>query len=109
MARPIVAAPYYIHARYYSPTPVAQVAPGPLASALRAQIPTCPLDLATAASILLWATHLYRTPCPQGCRSPFHVLPCLPQSVRQSWRPLILGPGLRTICIPYVPIFGDFL
>ncbi|KZT06775.1 uncharacterized protein LAESUDRAFT_136474 [Laetiporus sulphureus 93-53] len=40
MARPIVAVPYYIHARYYSPTPVAQVAPGPLTSVLRAQIPT---------------------------------------------------------------------
>ncbi|KZT08304.1 uncharacterized protein LAESUDRAFT_60865 [Laetiporus sulphureus 93-53] len=40
MARPIVAAPYYIHARYYSPTPVAQVALGPLASVLRTQIPT---------------------------------------------------------------------
>ncbi|KZT10127.1 uncharacterized protein LAESUDRAFT_722292, partial [Laetiporus sulphureus 93-53] len=40
MAHPIVAAPYYIHARYYSPTPVAQVAPGPLTSVLRAQIPT---------------------------------------------------------------------
>ncbi|KZT07448.1 uncharacterized protein LAESUDRAFT_724900, partial [Laetiporus sulphureus 93-53] len=109
VARPIVAAPYYIHAHYYSPTPVAQVAPGPLASALHAQISTRPLDLATAASIPLWATRLYCTPCPQGCWSPFHVLPCPPQSIRQSRCPLILGPGLRTICIPYVPIFGDFL
>ncbi|KZT08283.1 uncharacterized protein LAESUDRAFT_724303 [Laetiporus sulphureus 93-53] len=109
MARPIVAAPYYIHACYYSPTPVVQVALGPLTSVLRAQIPTRPLDLATAVSIPLWATCLYHTPCPQGCRSPFHVLPCPPQSVRQSRRPLILGPGLRTIRIPYVPIFGDFL
>ncbi|KZT01635.1 uncharacterized protein LAESUDRAFT_731062 [Laetiporus sulphureus 93-53] len=67
MARPIVAVPYYIHARYYSPMLVTQVAPGPLTSALRAQIPTCPLDLATAASIPLWATRLYRTPCPQRC------------------------------------------
>ncbi|KZS99632.1 uncharacterized protein LAESUDRAFT_733034 [Laetiporus sulphureus 93-53] len=109
MACPIVATPYYIHAHYYSPTPVVQVTPGPLASALCAQIPTRPLDLATAASIPLWATRLYCTPCPQRCRSPFHVLPCPPWSVRQSQHPLILGPGLRTIRIPYVPIFGDFL
>ncbi|KZT04706.1 uncharacterized protein LAESUDRAFT_727885 [Laetiporus sulphureus 93-53] len=109
MARPIVAVLYYIHACYYSPTLVAQVTPGPLASALCAQIPTCPLDLATAASIPLWATRLYHTPCLQVCRSPFHVLPCPPRFVRQSQRPLILGPGLCTIRIPYVPIFGDFL
>ncbi|KZS99890.1 uncharacterized protein LAESUDRAFT_732832 [Laetiporus sulphureus 93-53] len=96
MAHPIVAVPYYIHAHYYSPM-------------LVAQIPTRPLDLATAASIPLWATCLYRTPCPQGCRSPFHVLPCPPRSVRQSQHPLILSPSLRTIRIPYVLIFGDFL
>ncbi|KZT07667.1 uncharacterized protein LAESUDRAFT_724649 [Laetiporus sulphureus 93-53] len=76
MAHPIVAVLYYIQAHYYSPTPVAQAAPGPLTS---------------------------------GCRSLFHVLPCPPRSVRQSRRPLILGPSLRTICIPYVLIFGDFL
>ncbi|KZT04568.1 uncharacterized protein LAESUDRAFT_727729 [Laetiporus sulphureus 93-53] len=109
MARPIVAAPYYIHTHYYSSTPVVQVTLGPLASALHAQIPTRPLDLATAASIPLWATHLYHTPCLQRCRSPFHVLPCLPRSICQFQHPLILGSGLRTMCIPYVPIFSDFL
>ncbi|KZT03119.1 uncharacterized protein LAESUDRAFT_762303 [Laetiporus sulphureus 93-53] len=80
MARPIVATPYYIHARYYSPTPVAQVTPGPLASALRTQMPTCPLDQVTTASFTV-VGHMPVSSLPvPGSQSPFHAH--LPTSVR---------------------------